>query len=354
MKIAFVSDLHFGARNDSSLFHDYFEKFYKNTFLPYLKENDITVVFDLGDTFDKRKQINFISLDRSMEYFFNPLKDAGIDLYCMVGNHDAPFKDTIKVSSPKLLLSHYKNIHIIDSPAEFMFDGVEFLFIPWMCGDNQADAITAIKNTTAKVMLSHLELAGFEMHKGQLSDHGHLEMSVLKKFDNVYSGHYHHRSSQGNVTYIGNPYELTWNDYDDPRGFCVYDTATGLMEFIQNPYSMFKKIFYDDENKDPKWVSDFDYAQYTDTHVKIIVVKKTDFLAFDTFIHNLQAANPAEHKIIEDFSEFEDAAIEDDQIEAEDTLTLLNSYIDAVDTDINKDRLKQLMRELYVEANVND
>lgn len=354
MKIAFLSDLHFGARNDSSLFHDYFEKFYKNIFLPYLIEHDINTVFDLGDTFDKRKQINFISLDRSNEYFFNPLRDAGIDLYCLVGNHDAPFKDSILVSSPKLLLSHYKNIHIIDTPTELTFDGVDFLFLPWMCGDNQADAVAMVKNTKATVVLSHLELAGFEMHKGQLSEHGHLELSALKKFNNVFSGHYHHRSSQGNVSYIGNPYELTWNDYDDPRGFSVYDTETGLIEFIQNPYTMFNKIFYDDENKDPSWVADVDFTKYTNTHVKVIVVKKTDFLAFDTFIHNLQSANPAEYKIIEDFSEFEEAAIDDEQIEAEDTLTLLNSYIDAIDTDINKDRLKTLMRELYVDALSNE
>lgn len=352
-KVALITDLHFGARNDSLVFHEYYSKFYTEIFIPYLLEHKIDTVFCLGDTFDKRKQINFISLDKSMEYFFDPLQKHGIQLYCLVGNHDAPFKNHIRVSSPKLLLSSYKNIQVIDQPTEITVHDTDFLFVPWICADNQTETLTALKKTTANIFVGHLELSGFEMFKGQVSEHGHLEVKDLKKFKTVWSGHYHHRSTKDNITYLGNPYELTWSDYDDPRGFHVYDADTELIEFVPNTFKMFHKFFYDDENMESAWYDDVDYSQYANAHVKVIVTKKTDFLAFDTFIHKLQEVSPAELKIIEDFSEFEESAIDEEQLESEDTLTLLNGYIDGIATDIDREELKRVMRELYTEANID-
>lgn len=353
-KIAIITDLHFGVRSDSMIFHDFYQKFYENVFFPHLDDNSIDIVICMGDTFDKRKMINFISLERSIDYFFGQLQKRDIQLYCLVGNHDAPFKNHIKVSSPKLLLSGFKNITVIDEPTEMTIFDTDFLFVPWICQDNQEQVMKAIKKSKAPIMLSHLEMAGFDMFKGQISDHGHLEMKDVKKFDQVWSGHYHHRSTQGNVSYLGNPYELTWSDYDDPRGFHIYDTKLGMLEFVQNPYKMFHKVFYDDEGKDADWVSKTDYSPYAGAFVKVIVTKKTDFLAFDTFIHKLQEVSPAELKIIEDFSEFEESAIDEEQLQAEDTLTLLNAYIDGVDTEVDKEELKKLMLELYMESNSND
>lgn len=352
-KIAIITDLHIGARSDSIIFHDYYQRFYETVFIPYLVEHNISIVIMAGDLFDKRKQINFVSLGRSIDYLFDPLQKHGIHVYCLVGNHDAPFKNHIKISSPKLLLGNYKNIDVIDHPTELTIHGVEFAMLPWMCADNQADSLKLIKTSSAKILVGHLELAGFEMFKGQLSEHGHVEVKDLARFDQVWSGHYHHRSTQGNVSYLGNPYELTWSDYDDPRGFHVFDCACGSLEFITNPYRMFHKFFYDDEAKPAGWLDEIDYAQYSNAHVKVIVTKKTDFLAFDTFIHNLQNAGPAELKIIEDFSEFEESVIDEELLEAEDTLTLLNGYIDSIATEVNKDELKRIMRELYIEANID-
>ena len=60
-KFVILGDTHFGARNDSRKFHDYFEKFYKNTFFPYLEEHGITEIIQLGDLFDRRKFINYKS-----------------------------------------------------------------------------------------------------------------------------------------------------------------------------------------------------------------------------------------------------------------------------------------------------
>ena len=58
MKIALITDTHFGARNDSLLFLDFFRKFYENIFFPTLKERGIKEIIHLGDVVDRRKFIN--------------------------------------------------------------------------------------------------------------------------------------------------------------------------------------------------------------------------------------------------------------------------------------------------------
>ena len=42
MKIAIITDQHFGARKNSKLFHDYFLKFYNDVFFPTLESEGIT------------------------------------------------------------------------------------------------------------------------------------------------------------------------------------------------------------------------------------------------------------------------------------------------------------------------
>ena len=62
MKIAIINDTHFGARNDSPLFLEYFMSFFEKQFFPYCKEHGITKVLHLGDLMDRRKYVNFNTL----------------------------------------------------------------------------------------------------------------------------------------------------------------------------------------------------------------------------------------------------------------------------------------------------
>ena len=109
-KIAIVTDIHFGARNDNQRVADFQEKFFSEVFFPYIDKHNITIVADLGDTFDRRKFVNFYSLDRAKKMFFTPLKERGIELHVLVGNHDSFYKNTIELNSINLLAEHYHNI----------------------------------------------------------------------------------------------------------------------------------------------------------------------------------------------------------------------------------------------------
>ena len=346
MKIALITDTHFGARSDSLPFDNFFRKFYNDVFFLTLTQQHITSVIHLGDCFDRRKYINFNILRNCREYFFNRLEENGIDVHMLAGNHDTYFKNTNEVNSPDLLLKDYPNIIIHDRPETLQLDHTSILMMPWICSDNYAECMDAIKSSTAPVLFGHLELAGFVMHKGQQSEGG-MDPHVFDKFDLVCSGHFHHRSRAKNIQYLGNPYELTWNDYDDPRGFHIFDTKTLELTFVANPYTMFDKFLYDDTKFDPDGI---DVAAFAEKNIKLVVVNKTDFGKFDAFVDRLYRSNLLELKIIEDFSEFEADALGNEEIDLEDTLTLLNTFVDSTDTDADRSRIKSLLKELYVEA----
>lgn len=343
MKIALVTDTHFGARGDSKVFDDYFRKFYDNVFFPTLKEKKIDTIIHLGDCFDRRKYVNFDSLKSCREYFFDKARDAGITIHMIVGNHDTYYKNTNDVNSPDLLLSEYKNVHCYKEIEELEFDGLKILMLPWICTDNYNQSIQAIKETEARVCFAHLELAGFQMWKGQEAHDG-FDPALFKQFDLVCSGHFHHRHGKDNIYYLGNPYQMFWNDYGDERGFHIFHTNSLECEFIANPYTMFEKVYYDD-TKDMVNPSDF-----KDKHLKVVVVNKNDTNEYEKYMEKLFKANPAEVKIIEDLSEFETDLLDDESVDLSDTLTLLSQYVDALEADVDKDRLKTLMKTLYVEA----
>jgi len=88
MKVAIITDQHFGARNDSPNFLDFYQKFYDNVFFPKLEEIGIKELLILGDTFDRRKYVNFYSLQRTKQMFFDKLKEKNIKIYMLAGNHD--------------------------------------------------------------------------------------------------------------------------------------------------------------------------------------------------------------------------------------------------------------------------
>jgi DNA repair exonuclease SbcCD nuclease subunit len=345
LKVAIITDQHFGARNDSIAFLDFFEKFYDNIFFPALDKNNINTVLILGDTFDRRKYVNFYALDRAKKMFFNKLNERGITVHMLAGNHDTYFKNTNDVNSPDLLLKEYPNINVIDSPTTITVDGTDICMMPWICPDNYQQSMDEMRNTKADICMGHFEIAGFSMYRG-MESHDGMDKSIFDKFDVVFSGHYHHRSDDGHIYYLGNPYELTWQDFNDPRGFHLFDTDARRLEFVPNTYTMFARIEYDDKEKEPV---DLDALALKDCYVKLIVTNKTDFYKFDRFVQKLYNKGCHEIKIVEDMSEFEDGEV-GEEINLEDTVSVLSHYIDSVQTDIDKERIKTYMRTLYTEA----
>lgn len=347
MKIALITDTHWGARNDSQYFLDYFTKFHDEVFFPYLEENNIDTVIHLGDIVDRRKYINYVTLRRLKDKFINVCVDKGIDLHVIVGNHDVPYKNSNDINSMNELFNQH-DVMFYDRPSTQTFDGCDILFMPWINNSNYPGAVEAMKQTSATIMMGHLEISGMLMMRGMTNEHG-MSMDMFKKFEMVMSGHFHHRNYNENIYYLGCPYEITWSDYQDPKGFHVFDTETRTMEFIQNPNQMFHKIYYHDEGKSLEHFTNQDFSKYTNTYVKVVKQNVNNPYWFDMMLDELYKSEPVNIQIVEDMVNLD---IDDEELidEAEDTVTILSKYIDAMSDDVPKKKLDNLMRTLYNEA----
>ena len=343
MKIAIITDQHFGARKNSKLFHDYFLRFYDDVFFPTLEKEGITTIIDMGDTFDSRKGIDFAALSWAKNNYFDRLKKYTI--HTIVGNHTAYYKNTNDVNAIDLLLREYDNIKIYSEATEIQIDDLGILLVPWINQENEENTIKSIKKTRCPVAMGHLELNGFIVTQQVIMDHG-FDVKYFKKFDRVYSGHFHKRSNQGEIYYLGNPYEIYWNDVNETRGFHIFDTETLEHTPINNPYKLFYKIFYEDTNHQT-----FDTREYEGKIVKVIVRKKTDTKKFEKFIDKLYASNVAELKIVEnfDFKGWYDSK-DSEEYESEDTMSILSRYIDEAEISLDKSIIQKMMQEVYQEA----
>ena len=343
MKIAIITDQHFGCRKNSKLFHDYFLKFYNDIFFPTLEKEGIDTIIDMGDTFDSRKGIDFSALSWAKDHYYDRLRDYTI--HTIVGNHTAYYKNTNDVNAVDLLLREYDNVKIYSEVTSIEVGGLNILLVPWINQENQERSIGLINKSRAPVCMGHLELNGFVVTQEILMDHG-LDMKYFKKFKKTFSGHFHTRSNNDNIYYLGNPYEIYWNDYDTDRGFHLFDTETLEHTPINNPYKMFYKIFYEDTN-----YQTFDTREYEGKIVKLIVRKKTDSKKFEKFIDKLFASNINELKIVENF-EFGGYYQSDDfePFESEDTMSILNRYIDEAEISLDKSVVQKIMQDVYQEA----
>ena len=352
MKIGIINDSHFGARNDSALFLDYFISFYENVFFPYLKENDIQQVVHLGDFFDRRKYINFNTLQKVREKILDPMEEMGVTINLSLGNHDTYYKNTNKVNSPKELLSSYGNIIIHENPVSLDFDGLNLGLIPWINDENRELTLDFLKSCKCSFIGGHFELEGYEVMRG-MNFNGGMSDKSLRRFEKVLSGHFHTKSQKNNIHYLGTQYQITFSDLHDMKGFHVLDTETRDVEFIENPDKMFYSFVYDDKDKNAlKSLQEELTEKLKSRYVKIIVENKTKSSLFESFIDALYELDVADISVIEDFSSDLE---QDEKVDlAQDTLTIISTEIDLIETDLDKESLKRIMKTLYMESITNE
>jgi len=354
MKIAIITDQHFGIRGDAKFMLDYQEKFYKEVFFPYLRKHNIKTLFNLGDLFDRRKYINFVTLDRARKMFLDVLEWENIQMKIIPGNHDVYHKGSNEISSLTQLLKQYKNVEIYEKPEIFSdIFNTKFAFIPWINNENYESIMSWIKNTSADILCGHLEISGFEMFAGVKNEHG-MAASDFSKFSQVWTGHFHHKSSKQNIHYLGSPMEFTFNDCGDMRGFHIYDCETKQLEFIQNPYTLYEKLYYNDETEAAqKYFRELDCSVYAEKIIKVFVVKKTKPAIYDYFMEKMFTCGTVQLTVLEDYSDFENSDLSQDEfisLQEQSTKELMDKYVDGVDTEMDKEKIKNILHDIYVES----
>ena len=351
MKIAILNDTHCDVRNSSDIFLENQTRFYTDTFFPYCIENDIKQVLHLGDYYDNRKQISVKAINHNRRIFLDVLRDNNMQMDIIPGNHDVYYKNTNNICTLKELLGHYmNNISIVMEPSVYEYDGLSIGLVPWINNENYHSTIKWLQETTAPIICAHLELNGFDMMRGIKSTTG-MDAAIFKRFEMVLSGHFHTKSQRDNIHYLGNQMELTWSDAGDPKYFHVLDTETRELTPVRNKHTLFKKILYNDGHID---YNSIDTPDCTRQFVKVVVQTKNDQFMFERFLDRIQAQDIYELKIAENFQEFLGENVDDDGINVEETTELLSTYIDNVETDLDKARIKSEMSDLMNEAQALD
>jgi DNA repair exonuclease SbcCD nuclease subunit len=354
-KVALITDTHWGVRNASPVFFDYFARGLEN-FFDVLEKEDIKHVIHLGDLFDQRKSINVLAVNRCRNDFLDRLDKMSINTHIIVGNHDVFYKNTNDVSSVEEFVGkRYDSIHIYTEPKVITIDGTKIQLLPWISNVYDPDILNVIAKSPADILMGHLELTGFEMFRGSVSDHG-MDRNLFNRYDVVCSGHFHHKSSVGNINYLGAFAEYTWADHRDPRGFHIFDTDDRSLTFIQNEESLFRMISFDDRKPDiVDFVNNFNYSSIRNTYVKVVnASNKNNPYAFDQFIDRLHSESPLNISVIEDMESFVEDNPEDAVDETADTPSILSKYIDGLTLSVDPDRMKSFMKEVYVEAIMQD
>jgi len=280
-----------------------------------------------------------------------PMTELGIEGHFIIGNHDTPYRNVNKYNSMESLFHNTNyNIKYYPDPTEIEIDGTPILLIPWINTENYDTTMAMVESTKAQVMFGHLELQGFQMYLGTVNAEG-LNADLFRKFDIIGTGHFHHKSSEKNVNYLGAPYEMTWGDFNDPRGFHIFDTDTRELTFIQNPYRMFHKIYYNDEDKTLDEILDVSLDHIKDCVVKVIIINKTNPMFFDQYMDRIEKIGVCELQIVEDHRNL-DVTDDSDLInEVEDTITIMNNYVAKMEVaEKDKTALDALFRQLHEEV----
>jgi len=342
MKVALVSDTHLGVRKGSEIFLNSQLKFFREQFIPELKEKGIKTIIHLGDFFDNRVHINSKILNATIELLSVDFKD--FDFYILVGNHDSYFESTIDVNSIEPL-SLIPNVHIIKKIDVYNILGKDITLIPWVTKHSEAEEI--LKNLpNTDISMGHLELTSFDMFRNKVCEHGMNFQLFAEKYKLTFSGHFHTRSEKtfvnGNkIVYMGNPYHLTRNDVGDERGYCVLDLETLEYEYVNNKVSLkYLTVTY------PKKLTETDVkGNNVDVYVDFQSASEEDIHTYIKVIESYQPAFlPVQIKSINSISYSTSADIEIGTV-----TDLMTEYIQALPID-NKDKLTKLLMSLYDEC----
>ncbi len=341
-KIALLGDVHVGCHNSSTIHHSNMSKFFEN-FFEHIDTHQITDIIQLGDLFDVRKHINTWSLNWFRTNILNPIRDRNIHMTVLLGNHDIFYRESLQVSSVEEVLQPYGEwFTIVKEPKEFQYSqNLSFLLIPWVCKENTECVTNAITKSKSLYCAGHFEFDGFELFRGHVAK-THYKHDSYKKFNRVFSGHYHHMNSRDNVLYTGTPYELTWQDWNTPKGFFVLDDS-GHCEMICNPHTMYTKINYSS-------IDNIDAVSITDHYVRLTIDAQITTKDREAVLDKLQSMNPHSLKIIESVTSTQKDS--ESVVQYSQTDDIIRGYIQNIELPVTLDRteLNTVMMNLFAEA----
>jgi len=282
-KSILIGDLHFGIKRFSEKELDNQLKVFFEQIFPYMEENNIDKIIQVGDLFDNRisADINFLTLIKKK--FFDEIAKRGITFYSLLGNHDIYYKSSREVSLSELFSDMYDNFILFKDREYINLNGNNTLIVPWILPDETLE-YEDIKDVIN--IIGHFEIQNFQLVKGHFDKTSNLTEDFFisgTKVQNVLSGHYHLRDLKNVVKYIGTPYQLSWGDYKEAKGFYIFN-EDNTIDFIENTSSKkYIKVKYNDESEKKIQISGFSEEIYlTEKELEEILpkIKKNEIKLF--------------------------------------------------------------------------
>ena len=217
----FITDIHYGLKSNSVAHNTDCDEFVKWA-IEFGRAQGCDTAFVLGDWNNNRAAINILTLDYSIRGVEQLAAGFG-QVFFIPGNHDLFYRDRRDVQSVSWA-RHIPGVNIIND----FFEEGNVAISPWLVpGDHKR-----IPRLRGQYLLGHFELPNFYMNAMvRMPDHGDIALDDFRGFEHVFSGHFHKRQTQGNITYIGNAFPHNFSDaQDDARGAMILEWG-GVPEY---------------------------------------------------------------------------------------------------------------------------
>ena len=223
-----MSDIHVGVHQNSNMWHEISLK-WARWLRDELKEKQITDIVIAGDLFHYRDEIavNTIHVVTEMLRIWSDFQ-----IYIIVGNHDAFYKDKSDINSLSIL-SGWSNITVFSEPTMVQYKDRNIMMCPWGTTVKQIDK--------SDIVFGHFEIQSFKFNQHKVCDDGLKATSLLSKSPLVITGHFHLREERkyndGTILYLGNPFQMDFGDVYSTKGYYILDVMTGDYDFYENTIS---------------------------------------------------------------------------------------------------------------------
>lgn len=367
-KILYLGDLHIGARGGSEYMRDFIFDYLINHVIKAAKNNGVTDIIQTGDLMDVRKSIYARDMDAIRNKLIPALKEAGITMHVIPGNHDIALSDSVSLSWTSVLEQMSGGVIKNYSLAgDYEIGGLLVCMVPWVCKENLEEIQCAIELSQADVCVGHFEIAGFDMYTGSTCEHGSITPEELKNFKMVKSGHFHCRSKQGVIEYVGTPYHLTWQDYPDgtDRGYGILEVEEGKVvgdNFFNNQeYQSVFRVFKYDQAEDPnfkKYVTPEYLNEELGFEGQIVRIQVTNREAskntFKKFVDAMKRCKAIDYMIVDNTEIIATSEIVvDEAILQMDVLQILNEKVEK-SAGIDVSSVKMKLSEIVAEAQTRE
>ncbi|QDB73356.1 DNA endonuclease [Vibrio phage VAP7] len=368
MKLLRIGDLHVGARSGNEFMREFIKDYLMNHVLEYMIQNGIKHAIQAGDWMDIRRSLPGRDRQWIVDEFVPKLVEHGLEFWAIPGNHDLTNRNTIEPNWIQWLEQEGQGqIHYIGHAQDVMIEDHLVCMVPWICRENYDSTLEHLKQSKAKHCVGHFELAGFNMYQGSTCEDGQISTSLLQKFELVDSGHFHTRSKQGNIGYLGTPYHINWQDFldGDNRGFDILDTETMESKFIRNKVSqtLFRTFDYDwsliaDDKESQKQLTDTKWLEdefgLKGQIIRVTCINRENATHYKKFVAAMRNVECLNQQIIDKSVNIvtDEVVVDEDELK-KDTLSVIKEKVNSTEG-IDQKAVSSILEASYLRCQNTD